>query len=425
MKILHVAAHMGGGIGSAYAGLGICGQEQSVLLLEPPIDIEAVERVRASGFRVLTGLEDTEIRRELTDADVVVFSWHHHPALTRFLHDLPLVPMRSVLWCHVSGNYFPDISSEFVRKFDQAIFAAPYSLELPQIKAMGGEWVREHCAVVYGLNDLRRFTKIRRTPHDHYTIGYVGTMGFCKLHPDFVDFCGEVRLPDARFLMVGAPSTREELLAPASQKGISGQFRFLGQLPDVTRALGEMDVFGYLLNPQHFGATENALLEAMAAGLPAVAMDQCVERGILRDGETGLLVHSPEEYGRAVRFLRDHPEEAARLGASARADTLERYNIQDNRNRFLKSCERAMREEKHPHRFDDFFAGEPADWFLTAVRADRECFVNGHPEDAGRIFRERTKGSPAHYSQYFPEDKRIAQWARRCQKRGDTNESKI
>ena len=54
MKILHVAAHMGGGIGSAYAGLGSCGQEQSVLLLEPPIDTGALDRVLDSGLRILS-----------------------------------------------------------------------------------------------------------------------------------------------------------------------------------------------------------------------------------------------------------------------------------------------------------------------------------------------------------------------------------
>lgn len=411
MKILHIAAHMGGGIGSAYAGLGTCGQEQSILLLEPPIDKGAVERVRASGFRVLTEPDHVDVQKELADADLVVFSWHHHPALTRFLYHLPPVPMCSILWCHVSGNYFPHISAEFVQKYDQVIFATPFSMELPQIRAIGGKWLQEHSSVVYGLNDLRRFAQIPRTPHESYTIGYVGTMGFCKLHPDFIDFCDEVGLPNARFLMVGAPSTQQELMASASQKGIAGQFFFPGQLPDVSQALGEMDVFGYLLNPQHFGATENALLEAMAAGLPVIAINQCVERGIIRDGETGLLVRSPEEYGSAVRFLHTHPEEAARLGASAQRDILTRYNIQDNRNRFLAACERALREEKRIHRFDDFFSGEPADWFLTGVGKDRECFEDAHPEDAGRIFHERTKGSPAHYCQYFPEDKRLAAWA--------------
>ena len=53
MRILHIAAHMGGGIGAAYAGLGDCGQEQSILLLEPPQDAASLTRVREAGFRVI------------------------------------------------------------------------------------------------------------------------------------------------------------------------------------------------------------------------------------------------------------------------------------------------------------------------------------------------------------------------------------
>lgn len=413
MKILHVAAHMGGGIGSAYVGLGTCGQEESILLLEPPIDTGAVERVRASGFRILAGLDDMEVRKELADADVVVFSWHHHPALTKFLHDLPPMPLRSVLWCHVSGNYFPYISADFVQQFDQSIFASPFSLDLPQIKALGTEYLQAHCNVVYGLNDLSRFIQMKRKPQNRYTVGYVGTMGFCKLHPDFIDFCAAVGMPDVEFSMVGAPSTRKELLEAAEKKGISGQFRFYGQLSDVTQALAHMDVFSYLLNPQHFGATENALLEAMAAGLPVIALDQCVERGIIQDGKTGLLVHSPEEYGKVVRFLRENPDKAAELGAAAKADIQKRYKIQDNRQRFLAACQRALAGEKRLHQFNTFFAGGPADWFLTGVGADRACFGEDRPQDAGLIFREATKGSPTHYYRYFPEDEKLLQWSKK------------
>lgn len=173
-----------------------------------------------------------------------------------------------------------------------------------------------------------------------------------------------------------------------------------------------MDVFGYLLNPQHFGATENALLEAMAAGLPVVALDQCVERGIIQDSKTGLLVHSPEEYGNAVRYLRENPEKAALLGAQARTDIMKRYEIEENRRRFLAACGRAFAGEKHLHHFDEFFTGEPADWFLSAVEADRQCFEENRPCDAGLIFRERTKGAPAHYFSYFPEDKRLMLWTK-------------
>lgn len=411
MKILHIAAHMGGGIGSAYVGLGGCGQEQSVLLLEKPINQEAIEKVRGAGFRVLIqpGKEDTE--RELRQADIVVFSWHHHPALTKFLHDLPPIPVRSVLWCHISGNYFPNIPAEFLKKFDQIMFATQYSLELPQIKALGAEYLESHCCVVYGLNDLSRFTHIRRVPHENYNIGYVGTLGFCKLHPDFVDYCEAVNMPDARFLMVGTPVTKEQILKSAAERGAAGQFKFCGQLSDVTQALEQMDVFGYLLNPQHFGATENALLEAMASGLPVVALDQCVERHIIQDGVTGLLVHTPKKYGDAIQYLRQDTEKASRLGAQAREYIMESYGLDCNRERFLATCRKAAGQAKVVRRFDDFFTKEPADWFLSCVKADRECFEENRAEQAGLIFHEQTKGSPIHYHEYFPEDHRLEKWA--------------
>ena len=70
MKILHIAAHMGGGIGSAYTGLGTCGQEQSVLLLEPPQDMTAVERVKAAGFRIIQSASVAETEHELEQAEI-------------------------------------------------------------------------------------------------------------------------------------------------------------------------------------------------------------------------------------------------------------------------------------------------------------------------------------------------------------------
>ena len=48
---------------------------------------------------------------------------------------------------------------------------------------------------------------------------------------------------------------------------------------------------------------------------------------------------------------------------------------------------------------------------LSVREADRKYFEGNHVWEAGRIFHEKTKGSPIHYHSYFPEDKRLAAWA--------------
>ena len=414
MKVLHIAAHMGGGIGAAYAGLTACGLDQSIVILEAPIDLVSLSRVRESGFKINICPSRETLVKMLGNSDIVLFNWTHHPALTALMSDFPNIPIRSMVWVHVSGNYFPAIKADFLRLFDQCVFATPYSMQLPKIQAMGKAYASERFAVVYGLGDLERFGQVCTRPHERFTIGYMGTLNSCKFHPDFMDFAAEAirRTPDIQFVLAGDPMGSEELLNKANERDIANRIHFLGRVTDVPALLAKLDMFAYLLNPQHYGATENALLEAMAAGVPVIALDQCVEKLIVDHGKTGILVDSPRAFSDAVMALRTNVDLRSNLGKNAREHVLKQYTIQGNRKRMLSRYRVCMNSKKKPMCFKGFFGNTPVEWFLSAVEADRDCFLEDRVQDAGRIFRERTKGSPGHYLRYFPGEEKLVPWAR-------------
>ncbi|MGF6227027.1 glycosyltransferase involved in cell wall biosynthesis [Inquilinus ginsengisoli] len=107
---------------------------------------------------------------------------------------------------------------------------------------------------------------------------------------------------------------------------------FRGAVPpeSLPQVLAEADLFVWPAINEAFGM---ALLEAQAAGLPAVAGAAGGEGGgvaeILRQGKTGLLV-SPDDAGafaEAVATLLDDPVRRHAMGEAARANILARHDI--------------------------------------------------------------------------------------------------
>jgi glycosyltransferase involved in cell wall biosynthesis len=412
IKILHIAAHVGGGIGPAFVGLVNASLFQTLILLEEPVNKKNISVMEKESFRILICPNSAQLNEEIKTADIVMFSWSHHPAVTKFMYDFPDIPIRSVLWVHVSGNYFPAIKAEFLCLFDQVVFATPYTLSLPEVQSCGSGYAAEHFDVVYGMGDLTKINVVQRILYDKFVVGYVGTLNFCKLHPDFIDFCAAIDVPNVEFALIGDCPTKDKLLLTARKKGIDEKLKFYGYIDDVPQMLARMDVFSYLLNPQHYGATENALLEAMIVGIPVVAIEQCVEQFIIRNSVTGLLIKDPESYAVAVRSIYEKPDFALSLTSNARNDILSRYKKEDNLERLITRFNTALSNNKRYHNFKAYLGDSPSDWFLSAVNSDKDCFLENRAQDAGYIFHEPTKGSPQHYYNYFPEDKRLELWGR-------------
>ncbi len=169
----------------------------------------------------------------------------------------------------------------------------------------------------------------RPDPRPLRTIAIVANLRPEKRHDVLIEAAPTVlgRFPDARFLAIGDGPERARLEALAAARGISHAFVFLGHQRDVHRWLREVDIA--VLCSESEGSP-NAVLEALAAGVPVVASDLAAVRELVVNGESGLLVPSgsPLELGAALCRLMAEPALARRLADRGRSDTLARFSFE-------------------------------------------------------------------------------------------------
>jgi glycosyltransferase involved in cell wall biosynthesis len=127
--------------------------------------------------------------------------------------------------------------------------------------------------------------------------------------------------PDWALVIVGEGAERRNLEALVSGLGLRDRVRLPGRTSEPGSFLAAAHAFALASRYEGF---PNALLEAMACGLPVAAFDcDSGPAEIVAHERTGLLVPAGDVAALAAALgrLMDHPEERARLGAAAREIT--------------------------------------------------------------------------------------------------------
>ena len=144
---------------------------------------------------------------------------------------------------------------------------------------------------------------------------------------------------DARLLLVGDGPGRDNLKQQVSLLGLDDSVLMPGNQSDVAPWLQALDVFA-LPSYANEGVPQ-ALMQAMAAGVPVISTPVGSIDELVRHEETGLMV-PPQDVAAltaAIARLLDEPALAQRLASAARAWVSERYS----RERMLDSMEAVFR----------------------------------------------------------------------------------
>jgi L-malate glycosyltransferase len=423
LTVLHITAHLGGGIGKALSGLILntpteSGIRHKIACLEPPEKSQFIDKLTAAGCPITISPDHDALVRLMGKADIVQLEWWGHPAVMATLCNATLPPMRLLVWSHVSGIHTPILPERLLTAAHAVIFTSPCSYEAHEVARLCPE-EKERTGVIHSCGGFAGMDTPARATNAPLAAGYLGSLNFAKLHPRYVDFLTAVDIPGFTVKMIGDLTNRQVLKDQCRRAERPTLLEFAGYTTDVAAELAAINVFPYLLNPRHYGTSENALLEAMAMGVVPVVLDNPAERSLVTDRETGLIVRTREEFAAAISWLDRNPQERQRLSQRAVETVRGRFDVSRSVAAFSRWYASVGNAGKEVISFANLCGDAPSDWFLSSQRYP-EFFTDNRPfgtideETLPGLF-EKTKGSVFHYRNHFPDDERLAQWALRLE----------
>lgn len=153
----------------------------------------------------------------------------------------------------------------------------------------------------------------------------IGRLSFEKGHDILVSALAELRATrQPRVVIAGEGPARARLEALVRERGLAEQVRFLGHVSDPSWIYAAADA---LVIPSRSEGVPNVALEALAHGLPIVAMDVGSLREMVIPGETGWLVAQPAPHALASALgeLSRSRQRLADMGRSGRDRVLPRF----------------------------------------------------------------------------------------------------
>ncbi|HEX8467908.1 MAG TPA: glycosyltransferase [Allosphingosinicella sp.] len=156
-------------------------------------------------------------------------------------------------------------------------------------------------------------------------IGTVAGLRAVKNLPRLVRAFAAMTSPGARLVIVGAGPESERIAAEARARGVGDRLIMPGFLADPAQWIGRFDIFALSSDSEQFPIS---LVEAMAAGLPAVATAVGDVAHMVADDNRPLIVEAEDEaaFAAALDSLAERPDLRRAIGRANRLKAAAEYD---------------------------------------------------------------------------------------------------
>jgi glycosyltransferase involved in cell wall biosynthesis len=200
--------------------------------------------------------------------------------------------------------------------------------------------VTRFCPGMPGL-DLRQRLGL---PIDHRLIGIVSYLRAYKGHRYFIEAAAQVlsRIKNVTFLIVGKGPEEDNLRTQIKGLGLTDRILLLGYCKDEVEVMRSLDVF--VLPSVEADTIPQALMQALAVGLPVISTTFGSIPDVVEQGETGLLAAPRDAASLAEHMIAMLQDESLRkrLGANGRRLVESQYSLDRMLDRLESVYERVL-----------------------------------------------------------------------------------
>lgn len=422
-NILHITSHLGGGVGRVvlnYLKKSIDSPKyiHQIASLDY-INEDAKKQLNNSNIKYKDKLsaDYKSLLSVMESADIILIHWWNHPLMYEFLVKYTPPKSRVIIWSHTSGFYAPAI---FVKPLfdyaDKFIFTTPISYEVDMIKGLSSEQ-KTKLGVVWSTGGLEHVKDVKLKEHQGFNVGYLGTVDYSKLYKDFLEISASVDVDTIKFIVCGGDDEKD-IEEEARVKNIGNKFNFLGKVKDIGKYLAQFDVFAYPLSPYHYGTCDQVLAEAMACGIVPVVFDNPMEKYMVEDGKTGLVVKNKIEYKEAIEKLYNDKEFRDSLSRNTKEEAFKRFSLETMLEEWEDIFDECMSTEKTSKEWNGKYKGIGVTPFQIFIESTGELgkyfeeavFLKNKENKIKKImehtntWKSKSKGTLNHYLSFFEDE---------------------